>query len=223
MRTFGFREDFYTLARQKGIVFIRYQREKHPVVRVVGENGSSRLEVTVTDTILGQPLLIEPDIISLAAAIDPPEDAAKIAQAYKVPLNAENFFLEAHMKLRPVDFNTNGVYLCGLAHGPKFIEESIAQGKAAASRAMLVLSREYLVTGGAVSAIDSAVCSGCKVCLGICPYGAITFDENEKVASVNPFLCQGCGTCAAACPTGACTAKNFRDSQILAEIEALCV
>jgi len=223
IRTFGFREDFYTLARQKGIVFIRFQREKHPEIRIVGENGAGRLEVVVTDTILDQPLLIEPDIISLAAAIDPPEDAAKIAQAYKVPLNAENFFLEAHMKLRPVDFNTNGVYLCGLAHGPKFIEESIAQGKAAASRAMMVLSKQFLVTGGAVSAIDSKICSGCKVCLGICPYGSITFDEKDKVASVNPFLCQGCGTCAAACPTGACTAKNFRDNQILAEIAALCV
>lgn len=222
MRTFGFREDYYTLARQKGIIFIRFQREKQPEVRLVGENGSSRLEITVSDTILDRPLLIEADILSLAAAIDSPEDAAKLAMIYKVPLNDDKFFLEAHMKLRPVDFNTSGVYLCGLAHGPKFIEESIAQGKAAASRAMLVLSKNELTTGGAVSIIDSKLCSGCKVCLGICPFGAVSFDEGEKVAGINPFLCQGCGTCAAACPTGACTARNFNDSQIMAEISALC-
>lgn len=219
MRTFGFREDYYTQARREGINFIRYQKENPPEVALP---DSGTVEITVTDTILGVPFIIESDILSLAAAVDPPEDAERLAQLYKVPLNDDRFFLEAHMKLRPVDFNTNGVFLCGLAHGPKFIEESIAQGKAAAARAITILSREELTTGGEVSYVDSVLCSGCKVCLGLCPYGAITFNEQEKSAGINPFLCQGCGTCAAACPTGACKASNFKDDQIMAEISALC-
>lgn len=222
MRTFGLREDYFTQARQKGIIFIRYNREKKPEVELLEQDGQKILRVTVIDHVLQAPLVIDADLLALAAAIDPPGDGSEIYQHFKVPRNSDGFFLEAHVKLRPVDFTSLGIFLCGLAYGPKFLQGSIAQGKAAAARAMTVLSKNNMITGGEVSVIDESRCSGCRVCIGVCPYNAITCDEIKKVARSNPFLCQGCGTCAAACPSGACTAKNFGDEHISAEIEALC-
>jgi heterodisulfide reductase subunit A len=124
------------------------------------------------------------------------------------------------MKLRPVDFATEGVFLCGLAHAPKSLEESIAQAKAAAGRAGTILAKDTVIGEGTISVVNSDFCATCRVCVGMCPYEAITYDYNRKVVEVNDALCKGCGTCAAACPSGAMTARHFSDAQIFAQIEA---
>ncbi|AGL00686.1 FAD-dependent oxidoreductase [Desulfoscipio gibsoniae] len=222
MRTFGFFEGLYQKARRMGVIFIKYSQDLKPQVEQVPAGDGTVLQVTVKDHILDRPVVINADIVALAAAILAPEDGSHIAGFFKVPRNDEGFFLEAHVKLRPVDFTTDGVFMCGLAHAPKLIDESIAQGKAAAARAMTVLSSENLVAGGVVSVIDKDKCSGCRICVGLCPYSAISFNEKLKVAEINQALCKGCGVCASACPTKACHTRNFSDEIILAEIHALC-
>ncbi|HBX23267.1 MAG TPA: heterodisulfide reductase [Desulfotomaculum sp.] len=222
MRTYGFFEGLYKKARNIGVMFIKYTMDEKPLVERVPKKDGLALRVTVKDHILGRPLQIETDFVALATAIIAPEDGERIAKLFKVPRNSEGFFLEAHIKLRPVDFTTDGVFLCGLAHAPKLIDESIAQGKAAATRAMTVLASKNLVAGGVVSAIDGERCSGCRICVGLCPYSAISFNEVLKVAEINQVLCKGCGVCTSACPTMACNTSNFSDEIIMAEIEALC-
>ena len=159
--------------------------------------------------------------MALAAATLAPKENKELSQFFKVPLTQDGFFLEAHMKLRPVDFATEGVFMCGLAHFPKFLDESIAQAQAAASRATTVLVKETLLSEGVIASIDRERCSGCKLCIGVCPYEAINFDETNNVAQVNEVLCKGCGNCAACCPSAACFVQNFQDLQILSEVDAL--
>ncbi|SMB96461.1 heterodisulfide reductase subunit A [Desulfonispora thiosulfatigenes DSM 11270] len=217
MRTYGFKEDQYREARKKGVMFVRFDQEDAP--RVTEENG--QLQVTVKDPILSQYITFSPDRLALAAGVLPDSNAKQLAQFYKVPLNDDGFFLEAHMKLRPVDFATEGVFVTGLAHSPKFIEETIAQSQAAANRACVVLAKDELTSEGAISYIDANYCIGCKICVDLCPYKAISFNEEFKIAEVNDVLCKGCGVCASACPSGACNIKNFRDDQIFTEISAI--
>ena len=137
-----------------------------------------------------------------------------------MPLNEDDFLLEAHVKLRPVDFATEGVFMCGLAHSPKFIDESIAQAKAAASRAGTILSKDVIEVGGLVSFVNKNKCSGCGVCQLICPFQAIEIDDEEKVAVINEALCKGCGACVSSCICGAINIKGFSNTQILAAIDA---
>jgi len=219
MRTYGFKEDYYQEARAKGVVFLRFSEDEEPQVKQMAETGD--LRVTVKDRILQETITITAQILALSAATLPNPEAKELAQIYKVPVNDDGFYLEAHMKLRPVDFATDGVFVCGLAHSPKFIEESIAQAKAAAQRATLILVQDKLTSEGAISFIDPDYCVGCKVCVGLCPYNAISFDEEKKVAQVTDVLCKGCGVCASACPTGACSIKNFQTEQIFEEIAAI--
>ncbi len=169
---------------------------------------------------LGEEVAIDADILALAVPIVAPEDARELAMLYKVPLNADGFFLEAHVKLRPVDFATEGVFVCGLAHAPKPIEESIAQAKAAASRATTILAKDTITAEGIVAFVDESLCSGCGICEALCPYGAITIDEKERVAKVNEALCKGCGTCCGACPSGASQQRGFTADQILSMVTA---
>jgi len=142
-----------------------------------------------------------------------------MAQMLKVPINSDGFFLEAHVKLRPVDFSTEGIFLCGLAHAPKNMEESICQAKAAASRAGKILGKDSIIANGVVASVNEEICAGCGLCEAVCPYGAIEVDKKDKVAKVNPALCKGCGTCCAACPSGAVELKGFRKKQILSMID----
>ncbi|GAJ17197.1 unnamed protein product, partial [marine sediment metagenome] len=146
-----------------------------------------------------------------------PENSEELAKMLKVPLDSQGFFLEAHVKLRPVDFATEGVFLCGCAHWPKHIQESITQANGAAGRASRFLSSEDIVASGLVAEVDDEICIGCGVCTKLCPYNAISKNEQE-VAVVNKLMCKGCGVCGASCPENAITIHHFTDSQILSEI-----
>lgn len=220
MRTYGFKEDYYQEARSKGIVFIRYEEDNSPKVEAARRDGEYVLTVKVTDPILGEELLIDTDTLALSVATLPSPEVRELAQFYKVPLNEDGFFLEAHVKLRPVDFATDGVFLAGLAHSPKSIEESIAQAKAAASRATAVLVKDKILAEGIVSSVNEALCGGCGICEVLCPYTAIEVDREARVAKVNEALCKGCGTCQAACPSGAVQQRGFMREQILSMTDA---
>ncbi len=216
IRTYGFYEDLYTEARNKGVIFVRYAVDNKPVVEASGD----KVKVTVTDHVLGAPVVIEADVLGLAAAIVP-ADNGQLSQFFKVPLNQEGFFLEAHMKLRPVDFGTDGVFMCGLAHGPKNLEENICQAKAAVARACTVLAKESIQVEGKCAVVNKKKCVGCGVCESVCPAKAIAVDAEEKVAMVNEALCKGCGACASSCRCGALNVKGCTDQQIMSMICAL--
>jgi heterodisulfide reductase subunit A len=221
VRTYGEREYLYKKAREKGVIFIRYGVDNKPQV----DRSNGRLVIKVTDHILGRPLELETDLISLATAIIPNRDE-KLAGFFKVPLNADGFFVERHAKLGPSEFATDGVFLCGMAHYPKPIDESIVQGKAAASRAVTLLARENIHTSGTIAEVMPAVCSSCGVCVSVCPYSAPSFIEeaarfNPGKAQINPVLCKGCGLCVASCRSGAIRLKGFDNDQIFAQIFAL--
>jgi heterodisulfide reductase subunit A len=215
MRTYGSRERLYKEAREKGVVFIRFDLENAPQVEQLPDG---RLKVKVRDPILGLPMTMETDILGLASAIIV-KDQEQLAQLYKVPLNNDGFFLEAHMKLRPVDFATDGVFVAGLAHYPKPIDEAIAQAKAAASRAAVVLAQDAIRAGGVVAQIDAETCVGCQACVGVCPFGAIEYIADKDVCEVNQALCKGCGTCAANCPSECITLFGFSHKQIYTQVD----
>jgi heterodisulfide reductase subunit A len=217
IRTYGFREDIYREARDAGVTFLRFDDDVRPDVR----NVAGMLQVKVPDANLGgEMVVLNTDLVALSVGITANPDNEAIAPMLKVPRNAEGFFLEAHMKLRPVDFATDGVFVCGLAHAPKSIEESVSQAAAAAARAESVLSKDKIVTEGVVAVVDADRCSGCGICVQLCPFEAVTYDEEKKVAVVNTSLCKGCGTCTAACTAGASRLQGFRSDQIFEQIEA---
>lgn len=217
IRTYGFREDLYREAREKGVVFVRFDEGAVPEVRRV-QGG---LQVRVEDAALGgEAVLLESDLVVLSTGVTANPDNEELASLLKVPRNADGFFLEAHMKLRPVDFSTDGIFVCGLAHAPKSIEESVAQAAAAAARAESILSREKIVTEGIVAGVDEERCAGCRLCVELCPFEAVSYDGEKKVARVNRSLCKGCGTCTAACTSGAIRLQGFRADQIYRQIEA---
>jgi len=218
IRTYGQREGLYREARRRGVVFIRYGLEQKPVVEKEGD----AISVTVRDPILGRHILIQPDLLILASAIVPRDNTA-LAQRFKLSLNEDGFFMEAHAKLRPVEFATEGVFLAGMAHYPKPIEESIAQAKAAASRASVVLSKKELTVEGVVSHVNEHYCLGCGLCVEACPFGAASLVEAEgggQVSRVQAALCKGCGACSVACPTGAASIFHYDDGEVLTMVEA---
>jgi heterodisulfide reductase subunit A len=219
MRTYGERELLYKKARSLGVVFIRFARDNKPAVKV----ADGKLLVTVRDHIIGRPIELEADLLTLATAILPNRDEA-LANFFKVPINADGFFVERHAKLGPSEFATDGVFLCGLAHYPKPIDEAIAQGQAAASRAVTLLARKKIYTSGTVAEVDQRMCSQCGVCVSICPYSAPGWAEKGMFAGkaeINPVLCKGCGLCVASCRSGAIRLKGFDNDQIFAQIFSL--
>jgi heterodisulfide reductase subunit A len=219
MRTYGEREELYKQAREAGVIFIRFSLENKP--EVLSKDG--KLFVKVTDHVIGRPVEIETDLISLATAIVP-NKVENLATFFKVPLNEDGFFVERHAKLGPVEFATDGVFLCGMAHYPKPIDESIAQGQAAASQAVALLARKTIFTSGTIAETDPMLCSECGVCVSVCPYSAPSFTEEGPFAGraqINPVLCKGCGLCVASCRSGAIHLKGFDNDQIFAQIFAL--
>ena len=222
MRTYAQRESLYRRARELGVTFIRYSPDAKPSVQKILADGKEKLRISVTDPILGIPIHLDVDYVNLFTAIVPAENDA-LARLFKVPLNKDGFFMEAHAKLRPVDFSTDGIFLCGLAHYPKPIEESIAQAQAAAMRASMVLSRESIEVEPIVSVVDEEQCIGCGLCEASCPFGAIKLVKvpgKGYCAENLPALCKGCGLCAAVCPQKAVDMKHFRDREISAAIQA---
>ncbi|KON31412.1 heterodisulfide reductase [miscellaneous Crenarchaeota group-15 archaeon DG-45] len=217
IRTYGLMEGYYAEAASRGVLFIRYDEGREPEV-----SSDGGLRVLVTDPVLREEVLLEPDLLVLSVATLPNPENRELAQMMKVPLSKDGFFLEAHMKLRPVDFATDGIFLCGLAHSPKFIDESISQACGAAARAATVLSKESLEIEGAIARVDDAMCSGCGMCEAVCRYGAVQVGlrDGEPKAEVLEALCKGCGTCASACPAKAITMEHFADGQILAQVRA---
>jgi len=216
MRAYGEREGLFLEARQKGVKFVRFEIDRKPMV----EPGDKALLVTVRDHVLGIPLKIRADLIVLASAVVSTGDEA-IARFFKIPINESGFFMEAHVKLAPAEFATSGVFLCGTAHYPKPIDESIAQAQAAASRAVTLLARKAVMTSGTIAYADPRLCSVCGICVSICPYSAASFQEDGPFAGraeINPVLCKGCGLCVSSCRSGALNLKGFETGQIMAMI-----
>jgi heterodisulfide reductase subunit A len=218
MRTFGLFEDLYREARSKGILFIRYDETKE--LKVAEDQND--LQVLFTSSVLNREMEIRPDLLILATALVPPEKN-RIATLFKVPVNKDGFFAEAHVKLRPIDFATDGVFLCGLAHSPKPMNESIAQGLGAAARAVTLLSQKEMFGNAIVAFINPESCVGCQGCLKVCPYEAIQFLEDRRICEINEVICKGCGACAATCPSASAQLKRFTSRQIYAQIEKCMV
>ncbi len=217
IRTYGFKEQYYQKAREEGVIFIRYELDDKPTVTKENE----QLNVRVLDSILNEKLEITPDLLVLSTGITPHNDSEKLAKTLKVPLNEDRFFLEAHIKLRPVDFSTDGIFLAGLAHSPKFVEETISQAWASAARAATVLSKDRIMATGRTVHVIERYCAGCGICVDVCPYEAREMDEETDTAKVLEVLCQGCGACVAACPNGASQQYGFEKKQLLQAVDAL--
>jgi len=222
MRTYGFSEDYYREAANREVNFIRYEPDTKPQVEAVEVEGRNILRVTVPDPILGKMISIDADILSLAAAVIPPAENKEISQLFKLTLGPDGFFKEAHVKLRPVDFSTDGLFLCGMAHYPKHIQEAISQAYGAAGRALTLLSHDIVTVSGSVCGVDQKKCIGCGACISACTYGAIEFQETKqgKKALVNPVLCKGCGLCNTKCPTAAISLKHFTNEEFWSQIDS---
>ncbi|UCH24066.1 MAG: CoB--CoM heterodisulfide reductase iron-sulfur subunit A family protein [Deltaproteobacteria bacterium] len=218
IRTFGLRESYYLKARQQGVRFYRYQREQKPQVAIQGHS----LGISVFDAHLQAQVLLEADLLVLSTAIRPRPESSQLADVMRLPFDEDGFFMEAHIKLRPLDFAAPGFYLCGLAQGPKFVAESIVQAQGAVSRAASVLSKKEIVADGAINHVDPRLCRACGECEKACGFEAIkveAVEEGREVAVVKEALCTGCGACNVACPTGAASLAHFLDEQINAMIE----
>lgn len=216
IRTYGFMERVYLEAREKGVLFCRYDKDSPPEVMVEPDR---KLKVSFIDTVLGEKLKLDCDWLILSTGVVPSSDNEKLAKLFKVPLNQDGFFMEAHAKIRPVDFSTEGVFFCGLAHSPQFIHDSLAQAQAAASRAICILSQRKIMSKGIVVKVNERLCRGCGICVMACPYGAREIDKEKNVAVVHQIVCQGCGACAVACPSAATEHQGFSKKQIMGMVE----
>ncbi|MEJ5330177.1 MAG: FAD-dependent oxidoreductase [Desulfobaccales bacterium] len=217
IRTYGLKELYYRKARELGVQFVRFEPERRPEVTPQGQG----LTVTVFDQSLKLPLKLTADYLVLSAALRPHPASAEVARVFKLPLDADGFLMEAHLKLKPLDFASAGIFLCGLAHGPKTLEESLAQAQGAAARALGVLSREEMYVAGAVAQVDPLKCVACLTCVRTCPFGVPQMDESEGVVRIDAASCQGCGNCASACPRKAIEVKHNLDEQFIAKILAV--
>jgi len=218
VRSYGLREELYHEARARGVKFVRFDPGHPPSVT---QDSAGNLSLTVSDPILGRrPIEMEPDVLVLAAAVLPNENR-KLFELFKVPVNAEGFLVEAHAKLRPVDFASEGLFMAGLAHFPKSIDESIAQAQAVVSRVMAVLSKDQIMAGGVVAEVDPGRCAGCLTCVRVCPYGIPYIGLDQGHAVFDPAECHGCGVCVSECPGKAITLKHFTDRQLIAKTDAL--
>jgi heterodisulfide reductase subunit A-like polyferredoxin len=232
LRTYGLKESLYTEARRAGVVFIRYAPEAPPAVEAdegpALSEGEGALTLRVREPAFGETLTLHPELLVLSTPIVPRPDARQVASALKLSLDSDGFFLEAHIKLRPVDFAHEGFFLAGAAHYPKTIDETIVQAQAAAARAARLLARPSLTAGGAIARVDAAKCVGCLTCVRACPFDIPRVVANEVgvgglagAAYIEPSVCRGCGVCVAECPAKAIQLAHFDDDQLLVEVEAL--
>ncbi|MDP1991365.1 MAG: NAD(P)-binding protein [Syntrophales bacterium] len=214
IRTFGLKEDYYKAAREADVRFVRYDEERKPEVKAAGD----KIAVSVFDPILNEQVEIRADLLALSVGTVPNPVNAEIGKMLKVPTNQDGFFLEAHVKLRPVDFATDGVFMCGMAHAPKFSDESITQANAAVSRACTILTKDFIEAEGKTAYVNKERCMACGLCEANCPFSAIAVDEKEGAAVVNTVLCKGCGVCTASCRMNAADLNGFNNEEVLAQI-----
>jgi heterodisulfide reductase subunit A len=207
-------EEFYDRVKNEGVDYRRGS------VSEIYKKGD-RLVVRAEDTLEGEPVEVEADLVVLAAGLTARKDTDKIAKILKLSKSSDRFLMEAHPKLRPVDTATDGVFLAGTCQGPKDIPDTVAQAKGAAASALIPMSRGTVKIEAISAVVDEDLCSGCQICVSVCPYGAISFDEKDKVSRVNEALCKGCGTCGAACPSGAMSTSHFTSGQMRAQVLAL--
>jgi heterodisulfide reductase subunit A-like polyferredoxin len=224
VRTFGFKERLYQEARKQGVLFVNYDFDRKPNVEV----GDSGVEVVVWDPTLGEELALNPDLLVLSMPVVPPEGSSELATRLKVSQDLDGFFLEAHIKLRPIDFASDGLYMAGMAHYPKFLDEAIAQAQAAASRVATIVSHDVLEVGGVIAQVEAEKCVGCLTCVRICPYDVPQIQaeftgvgEIVGAAYIESAQCHGCGICVSECPAKAIQLLHYEDVQMGAEIEAL--
>ncbi len=234
--TYGFREEYYTDARRRGVLFVRYTDETKPRVEVIDERGEMKewgglpqsdlaftsLQVRVQEPVLKEELVLKPDLLVVSMQVMPSDGTEKLAQILHVPLSSEGFFMEAHLKMRPMDFMEEGIFIAGMAHYPKFIEESISHALAAAGRAITILAQQPLYIGGTVAQVDQSKCVGCLTCTRTCPFLIPQIDPTaignggiKGAAWIDPAKCQGCGTCTGECPAAAIQLVNYRDDQVM--------
>jgi heterodisulfide reductase subunit A len=215
IRTYGFRETYYKQAREADVIFIRYLPEDPPEI-----SGSDDMVVSLNSPDFPEPIVIEADSVVLSTGIEASKENRAMADMIKVPLNADGFFVEAHLKLRPVDFATEGIFLCGLAHSPKMADENISQAKAAAARAATVLSKQKLEVSAQVSSVDQEKCISCMTCIRACPFNAPYVNVNHK-AEIVAAKCMGCGICASECPAHAIQLRHFESEHFNLMIQRL--
>jgi heterodisulfide reductase subunit A len=216
LRSYGFREELYRQARLAGVRFLPFEAAAPPEVR----QGAGRLEVRVVSPPEPSPRTLPADLVVLSAGIEPEPGNADLSRLLKLPLNREGFFLEAHVKLRPVDFAAEGIFLCGMAHSPRSMDETIGQARAAAVRAVGLLTKKELTATPITASVDPRLCAACGVCVDVCPFGARRIDPEQGIADVVAVLCQGCGACVAACPNKASQQKGFDFQQVGAMLDA---
>jgi heterodisulfide reductase subunit A-like polyferredoxin len=226
IRAYGFKERFYTAARERGVVFIRYEDNHRP--ELVWDEEGRLSHLLAWDPVLDKTILLDADLLVLSMPVVPASDVQELSSLFRVPIDADGFFLEAHVKLRPVDFSTDGVFMAGMAHYPKLLDESRIQAQAAASRAARVLSQENLAAGGRVAVVDPALCTGCLTCVRVCAFNVPRIQAEltgvggiSGAAYIEPAVCQGCGTCAAECPARAIQLMHYTDAQMSAKVSAL--
>jgi heterodisulfide reductase subunit A-like polyferredoxin len=217
MRTYGLKEKYYTEARQKGVIFIRFSLADKPVVNANG----NEITVAVKDHILGETMTINTNLVVLSSGIEASQDNQQLSRLFKVPLDDDKFFAEKNIKFRPMDSEAEGIYICGLASGPKTLAETITQAYAVAMRAVTFLCKGKTESLATTAMVDEEVCNGCGLCVDNCSYGARTLDSYRKIAKVDALTCRGCGTCVAVCPSGASQQRGYEQDQILAMIDAI--
>jgi heterodisulfide reductase subunit A-like polyferredoxin len=215
IRTYGLMEDYYKEAREKGVIFSRFDPENPPQAELADDG----VRVTFTDHILGQSLQVEADLLALSAGMVA-SDTEELASIVKLARTAEGHFMEAHVKLRPVDMATEGIFVCGTAHSPKLLPESIAQAYAAASRATTFLSQRHLTLSAVTAQVNTDLCASCLICVRSCPYSVPKINA-DGVSEIDEALCHGCGICAAECPAKAIELNWYEDDQILCKVESL--
>lgn len=214
MRTYGLLEPYYRRAREEGMVFLCYDPKRPPEV-----SPGEPMEVVLWDEIVRRRVRLKADLLVLSTALIPRENE-ELGAMFRVPRTLEGFYQEAHMKLRPVDTASPGVFVCGLAHWPKLIPETIAQAMAVVARASTILARDHVEVGGVVARVDPELCAACLLCVRACPYG-VPYIGEEGYSVIDPAKCRGCGNCVAVCPQKAIELDGFRDDQILSKVEAL--
>jgi heterodisulfide reductase subunit A-like polyferredoxin len=216
MRMYGLMEDYYTEARRQGVIFVRYQKDNPPVAKSSPEG----MLVTVRDHVLQKDIELQADLLTLSAGVQP-FGSEELGRRLKLNANPEGYFLEAHVKLRPVDMGSEGVFLCGTAHGPKLVSETIVQASAAASRAVTFLSKDQLKLSAIKAQVETDHCVKCLTCVRSCPFEVPKFNVAEGVIQIDAALCQGCGVCACVCPRQTIKLNNYEDNQITCAIETL--